>query len=74
MIWVMIPETELIEQFWPGKVQPVTAVPLVNIEDGRVHISCDTKGASVEYKFPVDEIPGIGWRIYTNPIELPEGK
>jgi len=67
-----IAEQELIERFWPGKKQPLTSTPEVKIKEGKMHLSCDTEGASIGYKFPADEAPGIGWRVYQGPVEMSE--
>ncbi len=69
-----IPEEDLIRQFWPDKKQPTTANPVTKVENGTLTIECATEGASIGYKFPKDESPWIGWRIYNEPIDLPEGQ
>ena len=66
----LIPEDEIIESFWPNKIQPVTAIPKVNNDDGRITLGCLTKGAAIGYKFPNDDLPWLGWRPYTAPFEL----
>ena len=60
----LIPEKDLIQQFWPNKTQPVTAAPQIKKENNQLIISCKTEGASIGYKYSEDEFPGIGWRIY----------
>ena len=67
-----IPEVELINQFWPNKIQPVTATPVVKKKKGKIEISCSTPGATVGYKFPSEEVKWIGWNIYNQAIELSE--
>lgn len=62
------PETDLIENFWPGKNQPITSAPQIKIEDGKIHISCATKGASIGFKYLSEEKPWLGWNIYNEPI------
>jgi N-sulfoglucosamine sulfohydrolase len=70
-----IPEEELIKQFWPNKKQPLTANPIIKNENGKIYISCETKGASIGYKLEADgDNPAIGWRIYDEPFDIPEGK
>jgi N-sulfoglucosamine sulfohydrolase len=69
-----IPEEQLIRQFWPGKVQPITETPSVKIENGKMSITCSTEGASIGYKLSEDDKPWLGWRIYNNPVEIPGGK
>tara|TARA_Y100000590_G_scaffold469958_1_gene660952 strand:+ start:10465 stop:12183 length:1719 start_codon:yes stop_codon:yes gene_type:complete len=65
-----IPENELIESFWPNKIQPITEIPSVNYDNGRIKLDCITDGASIGYKFPNDDLPWIGWRPYTGSFDL----
>ncbi|MFT5166292.1 MAG: N-sulfoglucosamine sulfohydrolase [Saprospiraceae bacterium] len=44
-----IPEVELINQFWPGKVQALTSASKINTENGKNAISCATEGAYIGY-------------------------
>ena len=67
----LVPEDALIERFWPGRQQPVTEAPVVRFEEGRVVMVSATEGASIGYRLSADEVPGIGWRIYQEPLELP---
>ena len=68
-----IPEEELIKQFWPEKIQPITADPIIIKEEDFFSISCDTKGAVIGYKYKKqDKMAWIGWRPYKSPIELNE--
>ena len=67
-----IPEEDLIRQFWPDKVQPTTANPIVHSHNGTVDITCKTEGATIGYKFSPDHQPWTGWRIYKNPIQISE--
>jgi len=65
------PEDELIERMWPGRKQPVTATPTVEITPAAhgkmtVKISCATKGASIGYRLGEKG----RWLIYTGPIQL----
>ncbi|MEY5025019.1 MAG: hypothetical protein RLZZ244_547 [Verrucomicrobiota bacterium] len=60
-----VPESELIERFWPGHKQPVTATPVIErTDDGTVTMSCATPGASIGYRLRDNE----RWRIYTGPF------
>jgi hypothetical protein len=65
-----IPEQELINTFWPDKIQPLTANPVLNIENGELQITCQTEGASIGYKRLQDLKEGLGWQIYTAPIDV----
>jgi arylsulfatase A-like enzyme len=69
-----VPEEDLIERFWPGKVRPVTAAPDIIRETGKISIRCSTEGASIGYKLSGDHLPGLGWKIYSSPVELPRGE
>ena len=67
-------EAELIKKLWNGNdEQPVTSKPIINKDNGKVTISCETKGASIGYKIisKSGKTPK-SWKIYQNPIELPE--
>ena len=63
-----IPEQELINTFWPDKIQPLTANPVLKVENGELQITCQTEGASIGYKRLQDLKEGLGWQIYTAPI------
>jgi hypothetical protein len=64
-------ETDLIETFWPNKKQPKTADPMITIIDGMLHVTCETDGAGIGYKYrPSDIQPHIGWRTYTKPFKV----
>lgn len=65
-----IPEQELINTFWPDKIQPLTANPVFHMENGKLHITCQTKGASIGYKRPQDLEEGLGWQIYKSPLDI----
>lgn len=67
-------ESEMLAQLWDGQtVQPKTAKPVVKIKNGRVHIDCETEGASVGYKIIDRGYEPASWEIYSGPFELPEG-
>lgn len=78
-----IPEADLLEQFWPGREQPVTA-PVVFSRDGdRIALRSATAGASIGYELlPVGQTEteydascsrGRCWKVYTDPVTLPAG-
>lgn len=54
----LIPEAELIEQWRPGGVHPVTAPPEVRLEHGRVSATCATEGASIAWTADAPAAPG----------------
>ncbi|UCE49722.1 MAG: sulfatase-like hydrolase/transferase [Phycisphaerales bacterium] len=62
------PEEELIERMWPGRRQPVTAVPTVTItsKPKRAAIHCATEGASIGYRVDKND----PWQLYSKPIPL----
>ncbi|MEE4203114.1 MAG: sulfatase [Halieaceae bacterium] len=58
-------EVELVEEFWPGGVQPVTQPP--NFEataDGAWVLNTPTNGASIEWRCAEDD----RWHLYVQPI------
>jgi len=62
------PEDAMAERFWPGGEQPVTAVPAIEVENGRVTLRCATEGASIGYRL------GDGaWTLYTGPFDIARG-
>ena len=64
------PEDELIERMWPGRKQPVTAVPNVKIETRGKYkfaiIQCPNEGASIGYRLGKKG----SWQLYSKPIGL----
>ena len=64
------PEDELIERMWPGRKQPVTAVPNVKIETRGKYkfaiIQCPNEGASIGYRLGTKG----SWQLYSKPIGL----
>ena len=70
----VIPEDRMVEQMWPGGVQPVTATPSIHPSGGesgrplQVTLSCPTNGASIAYTTEEGETPY--WRLYHGPVEL----
>ncbi len=62
-----LPESELIKRLWPPDgVQPVTATPSIQVEGGRVTITCASEGASIAYRVGAGE----RWSLYTRPFEV----
>ncbi len=67
-----IPEAEMIEQMWPGGVQPKTALPVVTVRGETVSITCSTPGASIAYiqsDEPINTDLDSGWQLYHEPIQ-----
>ena len=69
-----IPETDLIEQFWPGQQQPGTADPIVESVGAQVTISSATEGASIGYRRQGESAPWSGWRLVSGPLRLEPGE
>ena len=69
-----IPETDLIEQFWPGQQQPGTAGPVVESDGAEVTISSATEGASIGYRRQGEAVPWIAWNLYSGPLRLEPGE
>ncbi|MCK5774939.1 MAG: chitobiase/beta-hexosaminidase C-terminal domain-containing protein, partial [Bacteroidales bacterium] len=61
------PESEMLEEMWPGGVQPKTASVNSKIVNNKLELSCETEGASIGYK-----IDGGKWQLYTEPLEVIE--
>ena len=63
-------ESEIIKEFWPEMIQPVTSDVIIAINsDGLVKMSCDTNGASIGYQ--TEALIGEDrWLLYTEPIKI----
>ena len=68
-----IPENELIDQFWPNRIQPKTKPPIVKKEGKLLTFSSETAGASIGYRVATIENPAIGWQPYTQPFQMTKG-
>ena len=69
-----IPEEELINNFWPNKIQPTTSSPIIEKVGDNLIAICKTEGANIGYKYyGKDTKPWIGWRPYVNPIKIEKG-
>ncbi len=59
-----VPEADLIGQFWPSNVQPVTQLPVVAVSGTKVEVSCKTEGSSIGYQLVGnDERLGEVWQV-----------
>lgn len=67
-----LPEAELISQLWNGaEKQPVTAEPIILVNDGKIEISCATDGASIGYKIiDADGVEPMAWSVYQGPFDI----
>jgi hypothetical protein len=66
-----IPEAEILENFWPGREQPVTAAPSYEVIDGELILRSETEGANIGYKmYGFNESPPEQWEVYTSPLSI----
>jgi N-sulfoglucosamine sulfohydrolase len=74
-LWGDVPEINMIEQQWPGGVQPVAADPQIALRNGRCVVSCPTPGASIAYKrWKKDTPEPDAWQLYVKPLRLAPGE
>lgn len=68
-----VPEKEMLEEMWPGYIQPTTENPKIIYDSSsdKVTITCPTNGASIGYKIGDTD---SNWQLYTGSVELPEGE
>lgn len=64
-----VPELEMVEAMWPGRIQPATAPVEAQPSRGGLALESATRGASVGYRLAGD----VGWRLYTAPLRLRSG-
>jgi hypothetical protein len=66
-----IPEAEILEKFWPGRDQPLTAAPSYEVIDGELILGSETEGANIGYKmYGYDESAPEEWEVYTQPLTI----
>ncbi|WP_342807850.1 sulfatase [Alteromonas sp. M12] len=69
----LMSERELITTLWQGsKVQPKTADPVLNIQQGKAYLSSTTEGASISYKIIENNYEPVAWKLYQQPFVLPK--
>lgn len=66
----LIPEGELLERFWPGRKQPVTAAPDIAETNQGWAITCTTDGAQIGYRQKGSSGP---WMPYLHPVDEQNG-
>lgn len=66
----LIPEPILDEVVRPEGRWRTTDQPQITAQDGRVTVSCRTKGASIAYAIGADQSGQRGWKLYTEPIAV----
>ena len=67
----LMPEGQLIKEFWPEGIQPTTKAPTIFQENGEVQIHSGTPGANIA--FQVVSQQGVledRWQVYTEPFKL----
>jgi len=67
------PEKDLVESFWPGGVQPVTAAPAISWRSGRIEIASATPGSAVAYQVDGRGFGPGHWLLYTGPFAAASG-
>ena len=74
----ILPESELIRQFWPNEQQPKAATPSIAAKGDRLIVAVDTEGASIAYRWADQAIekldPTAEWKLYSEPISIVPGK
>ena len=63
------PESEIIREFWPDMIQPVTADVNIQQQNNTIVLSCATEGASIAYQLS-DAIGTDYWQLYSKPLLL----
>ncbi|RLD96059.1 MAG: sulfatase, partial [Bacteroidetes bacterium] len=65
-------EHEMVKQFWPGRIQPVTSDPSLQEEAQKIiAISTDEAGSYLGYQLVEDgDTLSSQWEIYTEPVKL----
>ena len=62
-------ESELINEFWPNMIQPITKPVEITVSDNVVSLKCETKGASIGYQIGA-QIGSQNWKLYNKPFDL----
>lgn len=69
-----IPESEILEMFWPGRMQPETASIQYATDDGYLTLFSETPGVNIGYRFyPKKDEPEDIWQVYLEPIRIEIG-
>jgi N-sulfoglucosamine sulfohydrolase len=64
-----MPESEMIEVFYPDGVRPQTLPPAVSLSDNRLVAEPSTTGSSIGYR-----VNGGHWYLYSEPVEINEAE
>jgi len=66
-----IPEADILETFWPGRIQPITETPSYEVTNGELLFTSGTEGANIGYKlYNYDETPPDVWKVYRRPLTI----
>ena len=68
-------ETDYQKELWPEGMQRTTSEPNIILHDEKYKIECDTEGASIGYQILTHPLESLSesWKVYTEPVTLPEG-
>jgi len=62
-------ESELINEFWPNMIQPLTKPVEITVLDNIISLKCDTSGASIGYQTG-SQIGSQNWDLYNKPFNI----
>ena len=62
-------ESELINEFWPNMIQPLTKSVEITVLDNIISLKCDTSGASIGYQIG-SQIGSQNWNLYNKPFNI----
>jgi arylsulfatase A-like enzyme len=62
-------ESELINNFWPNMIQPITKPVEITVSDNVISLKCETNGASIGYQIGA-QIGSQNWKLYNKPFDL----
>ena len=62
-------ESELINEFWPNMIQPITKPVEITVLDNIISLKCDTSGASIGYQTG-SQIGSQNWNLYNKPFNI----
>ncbi|GAB1415723.1 hypothetical protein MASR2M117_11290 [Paludibacter sp.] len=63
-------ENQLIEEFWPGRIQPQVEQPTIVVKNGLATLNCSTPGASIAYQINGKGLNEKHWFLYTKPFKI----
>ena len=62
-------ESELIQEFWPNMIQPITKPVEILVSNNIISLKCDTSGASIGYQTG-SQIGSQNWNLYNKPFNI----